>query len=69
MKRFKPFCTYTRKGIVRNFVAEGLRRYDSPAAILERIEKNLADTRLNDLERAELLKQKEKIEPLAKMMF
>lgn len=69
MRRFKPFCTYTRKGIVRNFVAEGLRRYDSPAAILERIEKNLADTRLNDLEMSELLKQKAIIESMAKRMF
>ena len=58
-----------RKGnAMKDYIKEGLRNYDAPPVIYERICKALENPNLTDEEREELIKQRDKAESMAKKL-
>ena len=53
---------------MKDYIKEGLRNYDAPPVIYERICKALENPNLTDEEREELIKQRDKAKAMSKTL-
>ena len=61
-------CGHRKGNAMKDYIKEGLRNYDAPPVIYERICAALENPHLTDEEREDLIKQRDKAEEITKKL-